>query len=92
VELPPLIHHPGHRLGVGVHVRRRDVARRAEHELGAIDEQPRDALALGHRQLPGGAVHAALCPPERDAGDGGLPGHELRERAHVVEVDVGVEP
>jgi hypothetical protein len=34
-----------------------------------------------------------FAPPNgMPPGDGGLPGHELRERAHVVEVDVGVEP
>ena len=36
-------------------------------------------------------VDAALGAAERDAGDGGLPGHHRGERADLVDVDLGVE-
>ena len=39
----------------------------------------------------GGAVDAALGAAERDPGDRGLPGHQRGERAHLVDVDLGVE-
>ena len=38
VQLAVLVHHPGHRLGVGADVRRGDVALRAEHLLDLVDE------------------------------------------------------
>ena len=42
-------------------------------------------------ELVGRAVDAALGAAERDAGDRGLPGHQRGERAHLVDVDLGVE-
>ena len=46
---------------------------------------------LGALELVGGAVDAALGAAERDAGDGGLPGHQRGQRADLVDVDLGVE-
>jgi len=90
VELAVLVHHPGHHLGVGVDVGRRDVTRRPEDLLDLVDERPRDLLDLVALELRRVAVDAALRATERDADDRGLPRHELRERADLVEVDVRV--
>ena len=91
VELSVLVHHPGHHLGVGVDVRRRDVAGRAEDLLDLVHERARDLLELGALELVGRAVDAALGAAEGDAGDRGLPGHQRGERADLVDVDLGVE-
>jgi hypothetical protein len=91
VQLSVLVHEPGHRLGVGVDVGRGDVAGGAEHLLDLVHERAGDLLKLGWLELAGGAVDAALSAPERDAGDGGLPGHQRGERANLVDVDLGVE-
>ncbi len=90
VELSVLVHHPGHHLGVGVDVRRRDVARRAEDLLDLGHERAGDLLELGLRELRGVAVDAALGAAEGDVRDGGLPGHERGEGADLVDVDFGV--
>ena len=91
VQLAVLVHHPGHHLGVGVDVRRRDVAGWAEDLLDLVHERAGDLLELGALELVGGAVDAALGAAERDAGDGGLPGHQRGEGADLVDVDLGME-
>ena len=91
VELAVLVHHPGHHLGVGVDVRGRDVAGRPEHLLHLVHERAGDLLELRPLELIRGAVDAALGAPEGDAGHGGLPGHQRGQRAHLVDVDLGVE-
>ena len=90
VQLAVLVHHPGHRLRVGADVRRRDVARRAEHLLDLVDERARDLLQLVLVAARRVDVDAALRAAERDPRHGRLPGHQRRQRAHLVEVDLGV--
>ena len=92
VELAVLVHHPGHRLGVGAHVGRRDVAVRPEQLLDLVDERAGDPLQFVRVADVGGAVHATLRAAEGDPGDGGLPGHQRGQRADLVEVDLRVEP
>ena len=91
VELAVLVHEPGHRLRVRVHVRCRDVAGRAEDLLDLVHERARDLLQLRLLELLGRAVDAALGASERDPGDGRLPGHQRGQRADLVDVDLGVE-
>ena len=91
VELSVLVHHPGHHLGVGVHVRGGDVPRGAEDLLDLVHERARDLLHVGGVELVGGAVDAALGAAEGDAGDRGLPGHQRGERADLVDVHLRVE-
>ena len=90
VQLAVLVHHPGHHLGVRVDVGRHDVALRAEHLLDLVHERARDRLELVRRELVGRAVDPALRAAERNADDRGLPRHQRRERAGLVEVDLGV--
>ena len=91
VELAVLVHHPGHHLGVGVDVRGRDVAGWPEHLLDLVHERAGDLLELRALELIRGAVDAALGAAEGNAGDRGLPGHQRGQRAHLVDVDLGVE-
>ena len=90
VELSVLVHHPRHHLGVGVDVRRGDVAGRAEDLLDLVHERAGDLLELGLGELGGVAVDAALGAAEGHVRDGGLPGHERGEGADLVDVDLGV--
>ena len=53
-------------------------------------KRARDRLQLVRRELVAGAVDAALRAAVRDADDRGLPRHQHRQRAHLVQVDVGV--
>src|SRR5262249_46368896 len=71
---------------------RRNVARRPEHLLDLVHERARDPLELGLLELVGRTVHPALGAAERNARDGGLPRHQLSQRAHLVEVDLRAEP
>ena len=91
VQLAVLVHEPGHHLGVGAHVGSRDVPRRSEHLLDLVHERARDRLELALLELVRIHVDPALGAPVGDAGDRGLPGHQGGERAHLVEVDLGVE-
>ncbi len=85
------VHDPGHDLGIGVHVGGGNVAVRADHarDFGGIAAG--QALQLRRRQLPRIDDHAALGAAEGDIDDRALPGHPHRQRAHLVERDVGVE-
>lgn len=75
---------------VGVHVGRGDVLARAYDLLDRLHQLPRQLLQLPLRQLLGVDRHAALGAAEGDVHHGGLPGHQRREAADVVEVDGGV--
>ena len=86
-ELAVLVHHPGHDLGVRVHVRGRDVAVGADELADAIDELARDVLQLVQREPVTGAVDPALGAAEGDVDDGRLPAHQRGERPNLVEID-----
>jgi hypothetical protein len=91
VELPVLVHEPGHRLRVRPDVGRGDVARRTENLLDLVHERACDRLDLSRPELAHVAVDTALGAAVGDADHGGLPGHEHRESPNLVEVDLGVE-
>jgi hypothetical protein len=82
------VHDPGHRPGVGPHIRRRDVPLRTEQRPDLSRVAAGQPLQLADRQAPGGAGDAAFGPAEGDADQGALPGHGHRHRAHLVEVHV----
>src|SRR5438270_1649223 len=90
MELPVLVHEPGHGLGVGADVRCRHVARRPEHLFDLVHERARDALKLSRLELARVAVDAAFGAAEWNADYGGLPGHQHRQRTYLVEVDLRV--
>ena len=91
VQLAVLVHHPGHHLGVGVDVRRRDVPGWPEHLLHLVHERASDLLELRALELIGGAVDTTLGAPEGNPGHRGLPGHQRSQRADLVDIDLGVE-
>ena len=82
------VHHPGHDLGVGVDVRRRDVLLGPDQDLDLGEEAPGQALELLLAELLGIDDHAALAAAVRDADDRALPGHPHREGLDLVERDV----
>ncbi len=84
------VHDPGHRLGIGTDVRRRDVRVRPDQhlELGGKAAGERLGLARAHR--PGIAGDTALRAAEGNVHEGALPGHPHRQRADLVEVGGGV--
>ena len=82
------VHHPGHDLGVGVDVRRRDVLLGTDQDLDLGGEAAGQALELLLAELLGIDDHAALAAAVRDADDRALPGHPHREGLDLVERDV----
>ena len=80
------VHHPGHDLGVGVDVRRRDVLLGPDQDLDLGEEPAGQALELLLAELLGVDDDAALAAAVRDADDGALPGHPHREGLDLVEV------
>ena len=83
-----LIHHPGHGLGIGVHVRLRDIAGGAQHhgDLGNVTAGEHLQLVLGH--LRGITLDAPHGAAEGDVHHGGLPGHEAGQGPHFVQIQV----
>ena len=81
------VHHPGHRLLVRRHVRRRDVELRADERRELGGEAAREPRELGLRELARVAAHAALRAAVRQAQERALPGHPHRERGALAEVD-----
>ena len=80
------VHHPRHRLGVGVHVGRRDVAVRADDVVDAVGEAAGHPLELGRAHRRRVDLDAALGPAERHVHERGLPRHQRRQRPHLLEV------
>jgi hypothetical protein len=79
------VHHPGHGLLVGAHVRRGHVLLRPDelHQLGGVAAG--HALQLALRHLVRIADDAALGPAEGDVDHRALPGHPTGQRAHLVQ-------
>ncbi len=71
--------------GVGVDVRRRDVALGPDDDADLGRVAPGQALELALRELLGIDDHAALAAAVRDADDRALPGHPHRQRLDLVE-------
>ena len=82
------VHHPGHDLGVGVDVRRRDVLLGSDEDLDLGEEAAGQALELLLAELLGVDDDAALAAAVRDADDRALPGHPHGEGLDLVERDV----
>ncbi len=86
------VHEPGHDLGRGVDVRRRDVALGPDQDRDLGEEPAAESLELPLGQLLGVDGDAALAAAVRDAHDRALPGHPHREGLDLVERDVLVVP
>mmetsp|Transcript_3025 Transcript_3025/g.8244 ORF Transcript_3025/g.8244 Transcript_3025/m.8244 type:complete len:427 (+) Transcript_3025:791-2071(+) len=86
-----LVKKPRHLSRSGVHVGRRDVLIRADDFLDGHHQLARELfhLALAHALWVD--RDAALGAAKRDVHDGSLPGHEGRQAAHVVDVNLWVE-
>jgi hypothetical protein len=84
------VHHPGHRLLVRRHVRRRDVLLGPD-ERGQVGREPaRDTPDLASRKLARVAADAALRTPVGKPEQRALPGHPHRERGALAEIHLGV--
>ena len=90
VVLAVLVHDPGHHVGRCAHVGRRDVDVGAKQVVDGVDELPRHPLQFAERAVGRRDRHAPLCAAEGDIDDRGLPGHQGRQRPHVIEVYLGV--
>ena len=84
------VHHPGHRLLVRRHVRRRDVLLRPDDRQQLGGEAARQALELAQRHLARIAAHAALGAAVGKAQQRALPRHPDRERSALAERDLRV--
>ena len=84
------VHHPGHDLAVGVDVRRRDVALRADDDADLAGVAARHALQLLLRQLLRVAADAALGAAVGQVHRRALDRHPGRQRHHLLERHVGV--
>ncbi|ETH22313.1 hypothetical protein L564_1785 [Bordetella pertussis CHLA-15] len=85
------VHHPGHGLGVGVHVRGRDVLGRPDDDADLRGVAARHALELGVRQRARVDPHAALGAAVRQVDGGILDRHPGRQRHHFRQGHVLVE-
>ena len=86
------VHDPGHRLGVGADVRRRDVRVRADDPLELRREPAGQRLELLRAHRARIAGDASFGAAERDVDQGRLPGHPHRQRTDIVKVGPRVEP
>jgi hypothetical protein len=75
---------------VRVHIGRGDVTVGSEDVADRLGEAPREPLLLAEAHHFRIALHAALRASERNVDHRGLPGHQGRKRAHLVEVGVRV--
>jgi len=84
------VHDPGHHLGVGAHVRCRNVFFRAEEDgdLGRVSA--REVLELALRKLHGVACDGSLRTAVGQADRRAFPGHQHGQGLDEVEGDVGV--
>ena len=79
------VHDPGHDLGVGVDVRRGDVALGADEDADLGREAAGQALQLAQRELLGIDDHAALAAAVGDVHHRALPGHPHGQGLDLVE-------
>ena len=84
------VHHPGHRLLVRRHVRRRDVLLGPDHRQELGGEAAGQPLELGLRERARVAAHAALRAAVGQAEERALPRHPHRERRALAERDLEV--
>ena len=84
------VHHPGHRLLVRGHVRRRDVLLRADDRQQLRGEAAGDLLQLVRREVMRVAAEAALGAAVGQPQERALPGHPHRQRGAFAERDLGV--
>ena len=84
------VHHPGHRLGVGAQVRRRDVAVDPQQVLYVGRIAPSQPVQLALAQLMGIALHSSLGASKGDVHERCLPRHERRQRLDLLLVGHGV--
>src|SRR3990172_568777 len=85
------VHHPGHHLFVGVHIRRGYIRLRAYEHAYLVGISPGKALQLvlaHHRRVAG---DSALCAAKGYVHEGALPGHKRRKRGYLVEVYPGMK-
>ena len=85
------VEYPRHDLGVGVDVRGGHVVLGPDGVAECVGEATRDLLDFARRVLERIELDAALGAAQRETDDGALPGHPCRERAHFLDIDVGVE-
>ena len=84
------VHHPGHRLLVGRHVRRRDVLLGADDREQLGGEAAGDRLELPLRERARVAAHPALGAAVGQPKERALPRHPHRERRALAQRDVVV--
>ena len=85
-----LVHDPGHHLGVGPHVGRRNIDVRPDHVVQAVDEPPGDAFDLARTECGRIDGDPPLGAAVGQVDHGGLPGHQGGQGADFVQVDFGV--
>ena len=83
------VHDPGHRLLVGVYIRRGHIFFRPDEVDDLRGIPARHALQFAMAHLLGVADHSALGSAKRNVYDRALPGHPARQRTHFVERDLG---
>ena len=88
VLLAVLVHDPGHDLGVGIHIRRGDVAIGPEGHVDFLGEATRQGLKFRAGHFGRVAGDASLGAAKGYSDEGGLPGHQGRQRADFVQVDL----
>ncbi len=86
------VHHPGHHPLVRVDVGRRHVGVWAERVDDAGGVSTRETLELAGAHLERVADHTTLRTAERQVHDRALPSHPGRERLHLFERHVEIEP
>ena len=84
------IHNPGHDLGVGIHIRCRNIPLRTEQNTDLSGKTPRQTLKLTQRELTWFNDNTTLRPTVGNIDQRTLPGHPHREGTHLVDVDTGV--
>ena len=84
------VHDPGHRLFIGVDIRRGDIAIGTDDGCDLKRITTRQALQLIYRKGFWIADYAAFAAAIRNADRGALPGHPRRERFHFIERHIWV--
>ena len=86
------VHHPGHDLGVGIDVRRGDIAVGTDHDADLAGVAPRQVFELVAAEQLGVDDHAPLGAPVRDANNGALPRHPHGQGFDFLPGHAGVIP